>query len=123
MVIIYMEDYLLRYDFDKRRKDNLKVLGKYTDRIPVGVFRHGKERLLPCLINNKYLVPNDMFVGQFLYCIRRKLEVNSKKAIFIFCGEYLPPTNMLMIELYNEEKNEDLMLYLEYIGENTFGKN
>ena len=82
-----MEDYFIRYSFDERIKSNLKVLGKYPNRIPVGVFRSGKERILPCLDKNKYLVPNDMIVGQFLYSIRQKLDVESKKAIYMFCND------------------------------------
>ena len=40
----------------------------------------------------RYLVPADLTVGQFLYVIRKRIKLNSEKAIFIFVDNVLPPT-------------------------------
>ena len=68
-----------------------------------------------------YLVPCDLTVGQFVYVIRKRIELPPEKAIFIFVNNRLPPTASLMSEISQEEKNEDGFLYVTYSGENTFG--
>ena len=70
---------------------------------------------------HKYLVPNDISVGQFVYIIRKRVKLTPEKAIFIFINDVLPPTSTLMGDIYNEHKNEDGFLYITYAGENTFG--
>lgn len=39
----------------------------------------------------RYLVPADLSVGQFVYVIRRRIQLPSEKAIFIFVRNILPP--------------------------------
>ena len=77
---------------------------------------------MPDLDKNKYLVPDDLTIGQLVYVIRRRIKISHEKAIFIFVnGKVLPPTASLMANVYAEHKNEDGFLYATYSGENTFG--
>ena len=69
----------------------------------------------------RYLVPSDLTVGQFVYVIRKRIELPPEKAIFIFVRNVLPPTASLMSEIYADQKDEDGFLYITYSGENTFG--
>ena len=69
----------------------------------------------------KYLVPQDLTVGQFVYVIRKRIKLAPEKAIFIFVNNVLPPTAALMSAIYEEHKEEDGFLYITYSGENTFG--
>ena len=69
----------------------------------------------------RYLVPSDLTVGQFVYVIRKRIELPPEKAIFIFVSNVLPPTASLMSEIYADQKDEDGFLYITYSGENTFG--
>ena len=69
----------------------------------------------------KYLVPNDITVGQFVYVIRKRLVVPPEKAIFLFINGILPPTASLLGSIYDEYKDPDHFLYITYSGENTFG--
>ncbi|KAI7985216.1 Autophagy-related protein 8e [Camellia lanceoleosa] len=43
-------------------------------------------------LQNKYLVPADLTVGQFVYVIRKRIKLSAEKAIFIFVDNVLPPT-------------------------------
>ena len=70
---------------------------------------------------NKYLVPIDLTLGQFVFVIRRRLKLDPSKAIFLFIGNIIPPTASLMMTLYDEYKDNDGFLYIKYSGENTFG--
>jgi GABA(A) receptor-associated protein len=76
---------------------------------------------VPDLDKKKYLVPSDLTVGQFVYVIRKRVKLSAEKAIFIFVNNALPPTASLMSTIYEENKDEDGFLYVQYSGENTFG--
>ena len=41
---------------------------------------------------NRYLVPADLTVGQFVYVVRKRIKLSAEKAIFIFVNNILPPT-------------------------------
>jgi GABA(A) receptor-associated protein len=70
---------------------------------------------------SKYLVPNDLSFGEFMYIIRKRIKVDEKQALVGFVNNVLPPTAKLMSELYSESSNEDGFLYITYSLENTFG--
>ena len=69
----------------------------------------------------KYLVPNDLTAGQFVYVIRKRLNLPAEQAIYLSVNGTIPPTASLMSTLYSEKKDEDGFLYFEYLGENVFG--
>lgn len=73
------------------------------------------------LINADYLVPSDLTISQFVYVIRKTIKLSAKKAIFLFVDNVLPPIGELMSSVYVDKKDEDGFLYINYIGENTFG--
>jgi len=76
---------------------------------------------VPSIDKKKYLVPNDLTVGQFTYVIRKRIKVNPEKALFIFVRNILPPNAALISDVYGDHKDEDGFLYMTYSGENTFG--
>ena len=59
--------------------------------------------------------------AEFVFVIRKRIKLSPEKAIFIFVNDVLPPTAMLMSQVYDEYKDEDGFLYISYSGENTFG--
>ncbi|GFP85818.1 autophagy-related protein 8d, partial [Phtheirospermum japonicum] len=69
----------------------------------------------------RYLVLADLTVGQLVYVVRKRIKLSAEKAIFVFVKNMLPPTAALMSAIYDEHKNEDGFLYINYSGENTFG--
>ena len=69
----------------------------------------------------KYLVPADLTVGQFHYVIRKRIKLAPEKALFLFCSNSIPPNAALMSTVYEEQKDEDGFLYIQYSGESTFG--
>tara|TARA_B110000444_G_C18788897_1_gene571435 strand:+ start:392 stop:733 length:342 start_codon:yes stop_codon:yes gene_type:complete len=104
-----------------RKNESDRMRAKYPDRIPVIVER-AKDCTLPDIDKKKYLVPNDLSVGQFIHVIRKRIKLEPDKAIFIFVNNVLPPTAGLMISIYNEQANIDGFLYITYNGESVFGK-
>ncbi len=46
----------------------------------------------------RYLVPSDLTVGQFVYVIRKRINLPAEKAIFVFVKNSLPPTGKKDLE-------------------------
>lgn len=108
---------------EKRQSESNRIREKYGDRLPIIVEKHaGKSSSdIPDIDKKKYLVPKDLTVGQFQYVIRKRLKLDSEKAVFLFVDGILPSTSGLLTELYDNHKDEDGFLYVTYSGENTFG--
>jgi GABA(A) receptor-associated protein len=76
----------------------------------------------PDIDKHKYLVPNDLTIGQFIYVIRKKVKtLPPEKAIFIFINGMIPPSSFLIFNIYDCYKDSDGYLYVNYTFENTFG--
>ena len=60
-------------------------------------------------------------LGQFVYIIRKRIKLDSSKALFVMINNNLFTTSHPMSELYENEKEEDGFLYVVYSSENTFG--
>ena len=112
--------YLKEYDINSRKIECKKILLKYPDKIPIIV-----EKNDSCELNEinkkKYLGPNDMPFNQFIYIIRKRINLESSKSLFIMINNKLIPSNKTLGEIYDDEKNEDGFLYMIYTSENTFG--
>ncbi|XP_072983917.1 autophagy-related protein 8f-like [Typha latifolia] len=109
-----------QHDFEKRKNEAARIRQKYSDRVPVIVEKADKSDV-PNIDKKKYLVPADLTLGQFVYVIRKRINLTADKAIFMFVDNVLPPTGTLMGKIYEDKKDEDGFLYLIYSGENTFG--
>ena len=110
-----------KFPYDKRYEEAYKIKLKYPDRIPVICQMAGKN--IPDLDRKKYLVPDDLTIGQFMYVIRKHIKLSPEMGIYIFIGEdsCIPNNMSLMSSIYNEYCDEDGFLYIKYSGENTFG--
>ena len=78
---------------------------------------------IPDIDKKKYLVPVDLTVGQFHYVVRKRIKLPAEKALFLFCNNSIPANASLISTVYEEQKEEDGFLYLQYSGESTFGNN
>ncbi|KAL5021174.1 hypothetical protein ScPMuIL_000329 [Solemya velum] len=106
--------------FEHRVSESTKIKEKYKDRIPVIVEKDLKSAI-PDIDKRKFLVPSDISVAQFMWIIRKRIQLPSEKAMFLFVGKILPQSSASMGQIYEEHKDEDGFLYIAYSGENTFG--
>ncbi|KAK3433425.1 autophagy-related protein 8C isoform X1 [Eucalyptus grandis] len=110
----------LEHPLEKRQAESARIREKYPDRIPV-IVEKAERSDIPDIDKKKYLVPADLTAGQFVYVVRKRIKLSAEKAIFVFVKNTLPPTAALMSAIYEENKDEDGFLYMNYSGENTFG--
>ncbi|EEC05413.1 gamma-aminobutyric acid receptor associated protein, putative, partial [Ixodes scapularis] len=75
---------------------------------------------VPSIDKQKFLVPSDITVAQFMWIVRKRIHLSPEKALFVFVGRLMP--HLSMGDLYGTYRDEDGVLYLGYSGENTFGR-
>ncbi len=107
--------------FEKRKEESNRILSKYPDRIPIICEKHLQSNIND-LIKKKFLVPNNLTIGQFIFILRKRMTISSEQAMFLFINDILPPIGSTIGPLYNEHKNNDGFLYILYSGESVFGK-
>jgi GABA(A) receptor-associated protein len=108
------------FEVKERIQESKKIVLKYPTRIPIIVEKDDK-----CKLNNinkkKYLVPRDMAMNQFIFIIRKRINLESSQSLFVMVGGRLTSSNMTLGEIYENHKDEDGFLYMIYTSENTFG--
>jgi GABA(A) receptor-associated protein len=98
-----------------------RIMDKFPGRIPVIVERSLKSLDIAQIDKTKFLVPSSLTIGQFMFIIRKRIELSSEQALFLYVGNVLPTTSSIMSELYSLYKDSDNFLYCTYTGENVFG--
>jgi GABA(A) receptor-associated protein len=117
-----MEHYRKSVSFSDRCIEANNILQKYPDRIPVICERDKKASYdCPDIDKRKYLVPNDLTLGQFIFIIRKRLKISPEKALFLFVNGTIHCSAHLVSLLYEYNKDDDGFLYITYTFENTFG--
>ena len=107
--------------YEKRHQEASRIRSKYPELIPVICEQTGNSNI-PKIDRRKYLVPQDLTMGQFIYVIRKRTKIHPEKAIFMFINNSkLVPTSSLISTVYDSHKDNDGFLYINYSGENTFG--
>ena len=114
------EHFRNKYSLEARKKESKKIMEKYPDRIPIIVEKDINSDIKE-IDKKKYLVPNDLTVGQFLYVIRKRIKLGPEKALYIFIEGIIPPTNYQISTLYDKYKGIDGFMIFTYSAENTFG--
>lgn len=118
-----MRSFKKQFTFQKRKEESQKILDKYEDKVPVIVEKHHGASVND-IDKHKFLVPFEMTVAQFIYVIRKRIELTEKEALYIFVDKTLPMTSQTIKSLYEDYKTKedfDGFLYVTYCNENTFG--
>lgn len=98
-----------------------KIRIKYPDKVPLFIYRSKKDKTLNNITNNKFLVPENLSIGQFMTIVRKRLVLREDTALFLFVNNTIPCSSESISSIYEKHKNKDGMLVLEYCGENVFG--
>ena len=124
MVKLYKDEVSL----STRISESDRILSKYIDKVPVII--DCNRELGTFIKKRKFLVPKDVSVSYLISIIRSKGNLDSKKAIFIFCDNQLIQGQTIIGEIYDRYINNlvnskkfdgDKFLYLFISYENAFG--
>ena len=113
--------YKKKNSLEKRKQESESILKKYPSRIPVIVEKSSGCKDINEIDKTKYLVPDDLTMGQFIFVIRKRLKLSADKSLFLFVNNSLIPSVNLMKQVYDQNADKDGFLYILYTSENTFG--
>ncbi len=111
--------------FSKPKKDRTeadRVMSRYPDRVPILVKKNEKSKTTPDIDKHKFLVPVDLTMGQFLYVIRKRIQLSAEKGLFLFINGEVISNNELVGMIYQGAVDkDDGFLHVTYSCENVFG--
>ena len=121
MASIPVGNYRKNVPFDERKLKASLILKQHSDRVPVVVECSEQLQSVHPLKKNKFIVPFELTLAQFIFVIRKHMKLDPSYAIFIFINNKLHPTTAIMGDLYAGQKDEDGFMYLDVFQESTFG--
>ena len=108
--------------FTKRQGESRKVIDDYPNMIPVICEKGYGYGDIPVMDKKKYLVPNTMTIGQFMFVLRKRIHLSPEKAMFLFFDNHaMAPVSTLIATAYERYGDPDGFLYLTYSSESCFG--
>jgi GABA(A) receptor-associated protein len=118
---LYVQGYFKnKHTIDQRKHESKRIIEKYPDRLPI-IVEVRKNDSIPPLDKQKYLVPSDLTIGQFIYVIRKRIRLDPHKALYLFFNNTLLPTSAPIGKIYDEHKDPDGFLYSIISCEDSFG--
>lgn len=116
-----MYSFKKKHPFDDRLSESQKVLKKYPERVPIIIEKANEKDDIATIDKNKYLVPKDTTLHEFIIIIRKRIRLEPSKTMFVIINSHLCPGSKTIGEIYDDDKDEDGFLYIKYTSENTFG--
>lgn len=110
-----------KYTLEERKNEADRLYKKYPDRVPVIIEISNNNKNDLQLNKKKFLVPENLTIGQFMGIIRKRVLVNETQALFLFFNNNLAPMSRLIKEAQRDYRDEDGFLYGSLSLENTFG--
>ena len=98
-----------------------RIIAQHPSRIPVVVECSEQLQREHPLSKNKFAVPYDLTLAQFLFVIRKHMKLQPEYAIYAFINNRLHPTTSAIGTIYAQEKTEDGFMYVDIFQESTFG--
>lgn len=104
--------------YEERARICKVMTSKYPERIPVIIEGCTGLKKLP---RNKFMTAQNTLVRDMLMNVRKRIDVDPSKAIFLFCGDTMLPMDVSFAEIYPKYKDKDGFLKIKYNEEVTFG--
>ena len=111
-----------KLSFQKRKEVCAAITAKHSTRIPVIVDRAVDSPNLPVLGKQKYLTPQHFTMANFTNEVLNHLPVHEQTHICFYVGNgtRVMPAK-LMLQVYDEYKDQDGFLYVTYGEHKAFG--
>ncbi|XP_069036714.1 microtubule-associated proteins 1A/1B light chain 3C [Lepisosteus oculatus] len=105
-----------------RAHEVCSIRSRFPNKLPVIVERYAREKTLPLLDKTKFLVPQEMTMGQFVTLLRNRIELQASQAFYLLvAGRTLASLSVTMAEVYACHRDPDGFLYITYASQETFG--
>ncbi|XP_026332290.1 uncharacterized protein LOC113239474 [Hyposmocoma kahamanoa] len=108
--------------FNSRKQEVMAIRSKYPNKIPLKVERYHREKTLPQLEKNKFLVPDYITMSQFLVIIRNRIKLSPTQSLFLIINNTsILSLTLTMAEAYEHFSDLDGFLYITYASQDSFG--
>eukprot|EP00971_Amphidinium_carterae_P125422 2484513-Amphidinium_carterae.1 len=102
--------------FLKRREEAERLMARYKDRVPV-ICEKAPRSDLPALDKKKFLLPDAMIVGEFMYAVQKGLKtcatpITTEQTLYLFADKTTLTCGSWLRNVYDKYKNEDGFLYI-----------
>ena len=84
-----MEEYKSKVSEEIRIQEYSRIVNKHPDRLPIIVCKDKRCNTLKDIDKQKYLVPKDMHLSQFIYVIRKRIKLKPEQALFILINQFI----------------------------------
>jgi len=118
-------NFIKEKSFDERVQLSQKILSRHPYKVPIIVETSNRHLKLS---RNKFVVPNDIKMGQFIFTLRKYIDnITSDEALFLLCVNerdrhgILAPVASLIGECYDSFQTECGFLLIRVEKESTFG--
>ncbi|XP_045779351.1 uncharacterized protein LOC123876948 [Maniola jurtina] len=109
-------------DMTGSNKEVQVIRDRFPNKIPLYVERYAREREVPVLGRNKFLVPQELTMSQFLYIIRTKMKLRDSQALYLLVNDkVLVSHSMTMAQAYEQFRGTDGFLHITYAAQQVFG--
>lgn len=105
--------------FEARLQESEQMKRRFPDRVPIIVER--RKPTIPEIDKHKFMVPLEMTAAQFIFVIRKRLQMKAESALFLFCNQTMLSGSMCISHICSNNLDADGFLYVLYDLENTFG--
>tara|TARA_B100001964_G_scaffold43024_1_gene47805 strand:- start:462 stop:791 length:330 start_codon:yes stop_codon:yes gene_type:complete len=97
------------------------ILKKHPNKVPLVIHHDKNKKKL-----HKFIIPSDSSIMDLLYIVRKRVNLDSEQALYIYVNapngkSNLLPTNLILSSVYEENKLDNGLLHLIYAEENVFG--
>ncbi|KAF2349680.1 Autophagy protein Atg8 ubiquitin-like [Trinorchestia longiramus] len=116
------DSYRFQKPFEERSRESSELLKHDPDLLPLILEKAPTEKFLPPLDRKKFLLARSSTLGQLHSTIRYRLQLHQDQSFFLLVdGQHMPNLSSTIEQLYQEFKDEDGFLYLEYASQEVFG--
>ena len=124
---MYEFNFRLEKSLEERFKESERIMKENPDRIPV-ICELGPQSKFPGIHKTKFLVPRDMTVNQFHFILKRMINIDETRAMYLMADNNksykMLLLNKTMEECYNSyHDKKDNFLYIYYLSEIVNGSN
>ena len=105
---------------EDRLKESTSVKSKYPERVPA-ILCIGENLNTNDFSKIKYLVPQDLTIGQFIFVIRKRCKLDPHDALFLSVNGTILANVTIIEDIKDKHIGEDGFLYFTINRENTFG--
>lgn len=103
----------------KRVKAFKNIMKNNPNRTPIIMIPNNSIKLR----KYKYLVSNELNISEFLYTLRKHIDLTERESCYLLFGDnnIIEPAFKNIRVVYDQHKSKDGFLYCQVVKENVFG--